>query len=123
MDQYLRNLQRQAASGDYQARKAWIAARVRAGFPHPDKEYLSAPLSEYEHIQEDYDETFWLARPRLGVISMWCGIGCCGYINELATKFIKPKDFTFTFSKMTKNSKRKTLRTHRDGSRGHNVRR
>lgn len=108
MDDNIRRLERQAASGDYEARLRWKAALARAGYPDPDEEELNAPLTEAEEAQAAYDEIFWHRtkalrfgwdmEPRAGICKAHHTWGHRGWKNR--------------------NSKRKTLRTHRDGSRG-----
>lgn len=104
MDEHLRRLERQAATGDYAARQQWRAAVMRAGLPDPD---AVGPLTEWEEIQKDYDQIFWHRttalrfgwdmEPRGGICKAHHTWGHRGWNNR--------------------NAKRKTLRTHRDGSR------
>lgn len=108
MDNDIRRLERLAATGDYEARQRWKAALARAGYPDPDEEELNAPLTEAEEAQAAYDEIFWHRtkalrfgwdmEPRAGICKAHHTWGHRGWANR--------------------NSKRKTLRTHRDGSRG-----
>ena len=103
MDDHIRRLERQAATGDYVARQQWKAAVIRAGFPDPDD---AGPLTEWEEIQKDYDDLAWQRttagrmgwdyEPRSG----------CGKAHHI-----------WGHRGWNPNSKRKTMRTHRSGSR------
>jgi len=107
MDDYLRRLERLAATGDYVSRQQWKGALVRAGFPDPDEEALKAPLTEWEESQKHYDDLAWQRttagrmgwdfEPRSGCGKAHHTWGHRGWNNR--------------------NSKRKTIRTHRNGSR------
>jgi len=108
MDDYIRRLERQAAAaGDYVSRQQWKAALERAGLPDPDEEALKAPLTEWEETQKHYDDLAWQRttagrmgwdfEPRSGCGKAHHTWGHRGWNNR--------------------NSKRKTTRTHRDGSR------
>jgi len=115
VDQHLRRLEREAADGDYDAIKAYKHALMQAGYPDPDQEELEAPPSEAELWQQYYDDMAYQGRPWKGLLSMWCGLGCCGCVAKQAKKLIKGKDWGFYDKQpLAKNSKRKTLRTHRD---------
>jgi len=116
MDDYLRRLERQAATGDYASRQQWKAALARFGLPDPDEEALKAPLTEWEESQAHYDEQWWHGNtPRK-----------CGLWNHSCFRH-RDEDFRTAVFKAhhdwghrgwdTKNSKRKTLRTHRSSKR------
>jgi hypothetical protein len=107
MDDHIRRLERQAAAGDYESRRQWKAALVRAGFPDPDEEALKAPLTEWEEAQRIYDDLAW-QRTTAGRMGWdWEPRSGCGKAHH-------------TWGHRgwnNRNSKRKTTRTHRDGSR------
>jgi len=107
MDDYLRRLERQVATGDYVSRKRWIAALVRAGFPDPDEAALTAPLTEWEEAQKNYDDLAW-QRTTAGRMGWdWEPRSGCGKAHHVWGH----RGWN------NRNSKRKTIRTHRDGSR------
>jgi len=117
MDERLRRLERQAAAGDYYAHKAWKAACKRAGIPDPDEAALTAPLTEWEWEQQDYDDLFWHADRRYR-LQLWGG-------SENGLGWYCDNDFHPSLHKAhhtwghrgwdNKNRKQKTLRTHRNG--------
>lgn len=107
MDEQLRRLHRQAQRGDYQARIAWKAACERAGHPS-DLEEIAAPLTYFEEVQQDFDEIWWHAKERLRFGWDWAPRG--GLVKAHHAWGHRRGD-------KGENSKRKTLRTHRDGSR------
>jgi len=117
MDDYLRRLERQAAYGDIAARQQWKAALERAGFPDPDEEAAKAPLTEWEEIQNDFDEIWWHGSTPLkcGLWGGRTGIGRFWDVDFSQSLFKAHHDWGHRWG--DPNSKRKTLRTHRDGSR------
>jgi hypothetical protein len=107
MDDYLRRLERQAASGDYVSRQQWKAALARAGLPDPDEEALKAPLTEWEESQKHYDDLAW-QRTTAGRMGWdWEPRSGCGKAHHVWGH----RGWN------NRNSKRKTIRTHRNGSR------
>ena len=113
MDDYLRRLERQAASGDYVSRQQWKAALERAGLPDPDLEELLAPPTEEEVAQAGYDEQWWH-----GNTARKCGLWGRRNFDDVDFKSAVFKaHHTWGHRGWNPNSKRKTLRTHRDGSR------
>jgi hypothetical protein len=112
MDNHLRRLERQAATGDHLARQQWKAAVIRAGFPDPDDD---GPLTEWEEIQKDYDEIFWHAKgPKH--FSWSSGCWCCFDVSKWAVKLMQDHHDWGHRGWNNRNAKRKTIRTHRDGS-------
>lgn len=106
MDERLRRLERLAATGDCAARLEWRRALAQAGLPDPDADDLNAPLTEAELYQLDYDEIFWHRTTALRFgWDMEPRAGICKAHHKWGHRGFNP------------NSKRKTLRTHRDGSR------
>jgi len=116
MDDYLRRLERQAAYGDYVSRRLWKAALEQAGIPDPDLEELLAQPTEEEVAQAGYDEQWWHGNtPRK------CGLwshSCFHHGDaDFRTAVFKAHNDWGHRGWDTKNSKRKTLRTHRSSRR------
>ncbi len=108
MDEQIRRLERRAKDGDYQDRAYWKAALERAGHPDPDLAEIQAPLNHFEEVQEDFDEIWWHAKERLRF----------GWDWEPRGGLVKAHhSWGHRRGHRGENSKRKTLRTHRDGSR------
>ena len=105
MDEEIRRLERLVATGDYAARQQWRVAVMRAGYPDPDEDALG-PLTEWEEIQKDYDEIFWHRTKALRF----------GWDMEPRAGICKAHH-TWGHRGWNPNSKRKTVRTHRNGSR------
>lgn len=105
MDAQIRRLERQAKLGDYEDRARWKAALERAGRPDPDVEELLAPLSHEEALQADFDEIWWHSTKRFRF----------GWDMDPIGGLIKAHNMGH-HSNRGENSKRKTLRTHRNGS-------
>jgi hypothetical protein len=103
MDEHIRRLERRAAAGDYTARQQWRVAVMRAGYPDPDD---AGPLTEWEEIQKDYDKIWWHGKP-----------SHCWWWGEIPIGGLVKAHHTWGHRGWNPNSKRKTLRTHRDGSR------
>jgi len=115
MDDYLRRLERLAASGDYTSREQWKAALERAGLPDPDEEALKAPLTEWEEAQAHYDDLWWHAST-----PHKCGLwnhSCLRHRDEDFAPSVFKAHHEWGHRCGGENSKRQTLRTHRDGSR------
>jgi hypothetical protein len=107
MDEFLRRLERRAKGGDYQDRAYWMAALERAGLPDPDLEEISAPLTHFEAIQQDFDDIWWHSTKRFRF----------GWDFEPVKGLVKAHhSWGHRRGHHGENSKRKTLRTHRDGS-------
>lgn len=103
MDDYIRRLERLAATGDYQAHQRWRTELIRAGFPDPD----DSRLTEWEEIQKDYDDLAWQRTTA----------GRFGWDFEPRSGCGKAHHVWGHRGWNNRNSKRKTTRTHRDGSR------
>ena len=103
MDDQIRRLERLAATGDYAARLQWRHALVRAGFPDPD---APDPLTEWDEVQSRYDDLAWQRTTA----------GRMGWDYEPRSGCGKAHH-TWGHRGWNPNSKRKTMRTHRDGSR------
>jgi len=108
MDREIRELERRVGEGSYEARLRWKALLCRLG-SDPNTEELCAPLSEAEEIQEAYDDIWWHRRKALRLD--WDG----GPINNGG--LYKAHHSWGHRGWSERNAKRKTLRTHRDGSR------
>lgn len=116
MDEHLRRLERQVATGDYAVRQDWVRALIRAGYPDPDLVDLVAPMTEAECAQEDYDDTFWHADRRYR-LQLWGGSenGLGWYCdNDFHTSLHKAHHTWGHRGWNNKNRKQKTLRTHRN---------
>ena len=114
MDEQLRRAERAAATGNPEAVAHWRYLCGRRGLFFKDHR-PDEILSEWEEAQEDYDELWWhTSRGRK------CGLWSPG---DLRTGDFYFRTSVFkTCSKWGhlqggKNSKRQTIRTHRDGSR------
>jgi hypothetical protein len=112
MDAHIRRLERQARLGDYEDRARWKAALERAGRPDPDIEELLAPLSHEEALQEDFDGIWWHSTRRFRF----------GWDMDPVGGLIKAHNMGY-HSNRGENSKRKTIRTHRDSSHLHKIKR
>lgn len=109
MDEQLRRLERLASSGDYYARVQWKTALLRAGLPDPDAMALAGPLTLAEEIQEQFDDIWWHRRKCLRLD--WDG-------DPINSGGLYKAHHPWGHRGWgAKNSKRQTLRTHRDGSR------
>lgn len=108
MDEQIRRLARQVEAGNYQDRAAWKTALIRAGYGDPDLEEITAPLTYAEVVQQDFDEIWWHAAKRLRFGWDWMPRG--GLVKA-------HHPWGHRRGHGGENSKRKTLRTHRDGSR------
>lgn len=123
MDDQLRRLERLAATGDRASRELWKAALVRAGFPDPDEEALKAPLTEWEEAQAHYDDLWWHAST-----PHKCGLwnhSCFRHRDEDFAPSVFKAHHDWGHRWGGENSKRKTMRTHRNGkhrSRDHRLR-
>lgn len=106
MDAHIRRLERRARLGDYEDRARWKAALERAGFPDPDLEEIRAPLTHFEVIQQDFDDIWWHSTKRFRF----------GWDMDPIGGLIKAHNMGH-HSHRGENSKRRTLRTHRNGSR------
>jgi hypothetical protein len=107
MDDQLRRLERQAMIGNNQDRTAWKVALDRAGLPDPELAALQAPLTHFEEVQQDFDEIWWHAKERLRF----------GWDWEPRGGLVKAHHkWGHRNGERGENSKRKTLRTHRNGS-------
>ena len=114
MDDKLRRLERLAALGDPEAEAAWRRENGRRGLYFRDRQPHET-LTQWEESQEDYDEIFWHAKgPKY--FAWWSGCPCCQDWGRLAAKLTKAHH-VWGHRWGGQNSKRKTLRTHRDGSR------
>lgn len=116
MDERLRRIERQALAGDPEAEILWRRLCGRRGLYFRDHQ-PDEILTEWEKIQQDYDDLAWQGRPWRGLLYQWCGCRCCGYQASTAKKLVKGRDLSFCDNWGDNNAKRKTLRTHRDGSR------
>lgn len=111
MDERLRRLERQAALGDREAELRWREECKRIGLYFRDRQ-PDEILSEAEEIQEDYDEIFWHAKgPRHFSWNPACP--CCGDWSKWSAKLTQDHH-TWGHRWGGQNSKRKTLRTHRN---------
>jgi len=87
------------------------------GRPIKDRDTSNDP-TPLEEIQSDYDDIWWHCK---SVKSLMDGNGCrcCTGYNPRAASLVKAKSMTFRSNWKDNNAKRKTLRTHRNGSRRH----
>lgn len=108
MDNELLNAARGDLGGDAEARARYARACERIGLCFRDRQPLE-DLSEWEEVQADYDDIWWHRRKALRLD--WDGepINNGGLYKAHHQWGHRGWD--------AKNSKRKTIRTHRDGSR------
>ena len=115
MDEQLRRAERAAATGNPEAEAYWRHLCGRRGLFF--KDYVpDEVLSEWEEAQQDYDDSWWHANtPRK------CGLWNHGDLNhfdfDFRTAVFKTHCRWGHAWKGAENSKRQTIRTHRDGSR------
>ncbi len=108
MDEQLRRIEREALAGDPEAEILWLRLCGRVGLyfrDYPPDELLS----EAEETQQNYDEIWWHRRKALRLD--WDGDPIMSGGLYKAHHSLGHKGWG------SKNSKRQTLRTHRDGSR------
>ena len=88
---------------------------ILVGDPIKDRD-LSEVLSEWEETQQDYDDLWW---HRKSVMSLMDGnhCPCCIRYSSKGASLVKAKNMSFRSNWGDNNAKRKTIRTHRDGSR------
>ena len=121
MDDQIRRLEREAARGGYEARRAWKRCLQWIGEPDPDQAELEAPATEWEEAQADYDDLWWHSNtPRK--CGLWGGSGGWRFYDIDFKTAVFKAHLHWGHLWGGHNSKRKTLRTHRKGSRGRNVR-
>ena len=108
MDEQLRRAERAAANGDPEAAAAWLQLCGRMGLFFRDHQ-PNEILSEAEDAQLDYDDIWWHRRKCLRLD--WDG----DPINNGGLYKAHHKWGHRGWN--NRNAKRKTLRTHRDGSR------
>lgn len=108
MDERLRRAERRAAAGDPEAEDLWRKLCGRMGLYFKDHR-PNEILSEWEEIQQDYDEIWWHRRKALRLD--WDG----DPINHGG--LYKAHHSWGHRGWSERNAKRKTMRTHRDGSR------
>ncbi len=106
MDDQLRRVERQALSGDPEAKILLQQLYGRLGLYFRDREREEI-LSEPEEIQGDFDEIWWHRRKALRLD--WDG--------DPKPSICKAHHPWGHRGWGAKNAKRQTLRTHRDGSR------
>lgn len=106
MDNQLRRIERRALAGDAEAERLWRRLCGRIGLYFRDHQ-PNEILTEWEEIQADYDEIWWHRRKAL----RW------GWDWEPMGGLVKAHHTWGHRGWNNRNSKRKTLRTHRDGSR------
>lgn len=116
MDDRLRKAEREfAAIGDYESWRRLQVELARAGYDVESE--LLAPLSEVEEFQVDYDELWWHAKRGLRC-GLWGSNGSHSFEDvDFAPSVYKAHHKWGHTWQGKENSKRKTLRTHRDGSR------
>lgn len=97
-------------------REVWHWLAILYGRPiknHKPQEVLT----EWEEVQLDYDDLHW---QRYGYKHFRAnnGCSCCqSYETPFAAQLTKPKYLNFRDNVSDNNAKRKTIRTHRSGSR------
>ncbi len=127
MDQAIRELQRKAAQGDEQAASMFEADLKRIGrHALMFREQVNKDADPIESIQDDFDTT--LIRRKMG--KGWSSIEIIWWVyhprtlwamfySDLTLRFITVRKGCFAKPRLDKrkahNSKRKTLRTHRNG--------
>jgi hypothetical protein len=114
MDEQLRRAERAAATGNPEDVAHWRRLCGRRGLFFKDY----APdevLSEWEEAQQDYDDSWWHANtPRK------CGLWNRGDLGHYDFDFktaVFKAHHRWGHYYVSGNSKRQTIRTHRDGSR------
>jgi len=113
MDGYFRRVERAAAGGDLEAETRLQKLYRRSGYFFRDHK-RDEILTEWEETQQDYDDVSWHAKgPKYFMWGGWCS--CCRDSSKWSSKLVKAHKATPKHT--PKNFKRKTLRTHRDGSR------
>jgi len=116
MDDQLRLAERAVRAGEPGAESLWRFLCARRGLYLRDRQ-PPEELTEWEEIQADYDDLWWQRKSVVG-FKWTSGCRCCfEYGNKFANKLVKGKDQRNRSNWGDNNAKRKTLRTHRDGSR------
>jgi hypothetical protein len=111
MDESLRRAEREAALDDYDARQRYRRMLVRSGQPDP---FELEEHSWVDGVQDGYDDLWWH-----GNTARKCGLwrGRDFWDCDFKTSVFKAHHRWGHDPYRGTNSKRKTLRTHRDGSR------
>jgi hypothetical protein len=113
MDDYFRRVERAAAGGDPEAEILLQKLYRRCGYFFRDHK-RDEILTEWEELQQDYDDIFWHQKgPKYFMWGGYCS--CCRDVSKWSEKLVKAHKPSPKHT--PKNFKRKTLRTHRDGSR------
>lgn len=91
----------------------WLS--IMAGRPIKERDTTN-DLTEWESVQADFDDIWW---HRKSVLSLMDGVNCpcCIRYGPKPKSILKAKSMSFRSNWGDNNAKRKTLRTHRDGSR------
>lgn len=113
MDEQLRRAERAAATGNPEAEAYWRRLCGRRGLFF--KDYVpDEVLSEWEKAQQGFDDLWWHANT-----SRKCGIWKNGdfWDCDFKSSVFKAHHHWGHRWAGSQNSKRKTIRTHRDGSR------
>ena len=115
MDLELRRIERRMRAGEFGAEEEWRRKCGRRGLYFRDRR-PAGDLTEWEEIQADYDDIWW-HRKSVKTLKFTGYCRCCCDFNTWARKLVKAKDMAWRSNWGDNNAKRKTLRTHRDGSR------
>lgn len=116
MDEQLRRAERDLTSGNPEVEERWLRYCARIGLFFRDHK-RGEILSEWEESQQDYDEIWW-HRKSIKSFKWTSYCRCCyDYGSKYANSRVKAKDMGIRNNWGDNNAKRKTLRTHRDGSR------
>lgn len=89
-----------------------------AGLPVGDQKPAEL-LSSWEETQADYDDLWWQKHHIKRFIPGWFRACCRRDSVKYVVKLSKAKHLGFRPNYRDNSAKRKTLRTHRDGSRRH----